>query len=155
MMVIVDLSYPVNKSVNAGTSKDIYLNTPYQRTLPSIDLITNQVKKMGKACCLYKVDICRALDYDLLGIFHDSYYVKTCLPFGFRHRSAIFLCLSDAVRHIMRQRQFDVINYIDDVIGIDLPSKIWDSYATLTATLQDLGFQLSGNKIKETTTKMN
>ena len=73
--VIVDLSFPFNKSINAGTNKDVYIDTPYQLTLPKIDLITDQVKKLGKGCCLYKVDISRAFrhvkidphDYDLLG----------------------------------------------------------------------------------------
>ena len=86
------------KSVNAGVNKDIYLGTPYQLTLPTIDVITNQVKKVGRGCYLYKVHISRAfchvkldpIDYDLLGLPHGCFYVDTCLPFGFRHGSALF-----------------------------------------------------------------
>ena len=47
--IIVDLSFHVAKSVNAGVIKDIYLETPYQLTLPTIDIITSQVTKLGRA----------------------------------------------------------------------------------------------------------
>ena len=97
-------------------------------TLSNIYLITNQVKKLGKGCCLYKVAIswpfCHIKidphDYDLLGLHHGCYYIDTCLVFGFHHWRAIFQYLSDTVRHIMRQCQFDVLNYMYDVIQIDL-----------------------------------
>ena len=142
--VIVDLSFPHTKSVNAGVCKDIYLGTPYQLTLPTIDVITNQVKALGKGCSLYKVDISRTFhqirldpaDYDLLGLCHGAYYVNTCLLFRFRHRSALFQQLSDAVHHIMRRRDCGIINYIDDVMGIDLPSNIQFSFTLLKDMLK-------------------
>ena len=161
--IIVDLSFPVAKSVNAGVNKDIYLNTPYQLTLPTIDVITNQVKKLGRGCYLYKVDISRAFrhvkldptDCDLLGLRHAGYYVDTCLRFGFQHGSTLFQHLSDAVHHMMCQHNFDVINYIDDIIGVDVESKTLESFTTLKNLLQALGFQLSEKKIITPTRKMN
>ena len=65
------------------------------------------------------------------------------ITFGYRNGSALFQRLSDAVLHSMRQRQFDVINYIDDILGIDLPSIIDTSFDTLCHLLQKLGFQIS------------
>ena len=56
--VIIDLSYPPNHPVNAGVSKD--LGTKFVLTLPSIDTITNEIKKLGKDSLIYKVDISRA-----------------------------------------------------------------------------------------------
>ena len=87
---------------------------------------------------LYKVDISRVFrhvkidpkDYDLLGLRHLDCYLDTCLPFGYRHGSSLYQCLSDAVRYIMRQ-DYDVINYIDDILGIDLPSRIDASFDAL------------------------
>ena len=72
-----------------------------------------------------KVDISRAFchvkldtrECDLLGLCHIDWYVNTCLPFGYRHRSALLQCLSDAVCHIMCQHGFDLVNYIDDMLG--------------------------------------
>ena len=73
--VIVDLSFPHGYSVNNGVQSDKYLGTPFLLTLPTIDNITNQVKKLGKGCYLYKIDLSRAFrhvkldpnDYNLLG----------------------------------------------------------------------------------------
>ena len=81
--VIADLSFPHGKSVNAGIQKDIYLGTPFLLKLPTIDTITDQIKKLDKGCMLYKVDVSRAfrqikLDpsgYDLLGLCHVSWYI--------------------------------------------------------------------------------
>ena len=108
--VIIDLSFPQGKSVNAGIPKDQYLGTPFIFKLPTVDAITDQIKVLGRGCKLYKVDISRAFrhvkldpkEYDLLGLRHERYYVDTSLPFGYRNGSALFQCLSDAVRHIMR-----------------------------------------------------
>ena len=55
--VIIDLSFPQGKSVNAGSIKDSYLNTPFILKLPTIDHITNRVKLLGKGCMIYKIDI--------------------------------------------------------------------------------------------------
>ena len=161
--VIIDLSFPHGQSVNAGIPKDQYLGTPFVLKLPTVDTITDQIKALGKGCKLYKVDISRAFrhvkldphEYDLLGLRHDRYYVDTCLPFEYRNGSALFQCLSDAVRHIMRQRNFDVINYIDDILGIDLPSKIDASFDALCCLLHDLGFQISKKKLEPPTTVLN
>ena len=40
----------------------------------------------------------------------------------------------------MHQHQYDVINYIDDILGIDLLSKIDASFDALRHLLQELGF---------------
>ena len=58
--VKVDLSFPVGHSVNAGVSKDQYLGTPFLLTLPSINIINQKLKTLGKGSLLYKIDISRA-----------------------------------------------------------------------------------------------
>ena len=96
--VIIDLSFPQGKSVNAGIPKDQYLGTPFILKLPTVDTISDQIKVLGRGCKLYKVDISRAFrhvkldpkEYDLLGLRHERYYVDTCLPFGYRNGSALF-----------------------------------------------------------------
>ena len=55
----VDLSFSKVNSVNT-VAKDIYLGTPFICTLPSIDTITSTVKKWGKGCLIYKLNISRA-----------------------------------------------------------------------------------------------
>ena len=161
--VIVDLSFPQGKFVNAGSAQDIYLNTPFVLKLPTIDHIVKHVKLLGKGCKIYKIDIKRAfrqvkldlLDYDLLGLRQDGWFLDTCLLFGFRHGSALFQRLSDAVRHMMRQRDFDIINYIDDILGIELPSHVDASFDTLRSLLVHLGFEISYNKLVNPATCVN
>ena len=112
---------------------------------------------------IYKIDIKRAFrhvkldprDYDLLGLRQDKWFLDTCLPFGFRHGSALFQHLSDAVHHMMHQRGHDVINYIDDILGIELPSRVDASFDTLSSLLERLGFEISHNKLVTPATCIN
>ena len=159
--VIIDLSYPPNHSVNACVQKDQYLGTDFVLTLPTIDNITDEIKKLGRQSLIYKVDISRAFrhvkidpkDYYLLGLKLDQYYLDTCLPFGFRHGSSIFQRLSNAIRFIITSRGHKITNYIDDLIGHGVKSQIHDSFNTLLALLHDLGFQISDKKLIAPTTR--
>ena len=161
--VIIDLSFSQGKSVNAGSAKDIYLGTPFVLKLPTIDHITKRIRSLGRGCMIFKIDIKRAFrhvkldprDYDLLGLRQDKWFLDTCLPFGFRHGSALFQHLSDAVCHMMRQRGHDVINYIDDILGIELPSRVDASFDALSSLLEFLGFEISHNKLVTPATCVN
>ena len=161
--VIIYLSYPKGRSINSGVAKDSYLGTPFILTLPTVDTVTSTVKKWGRDCQIYKLDISRAfrhvkldpIDYNLLGLRHDAYYTDTCLPFGYRNGNATFQRLSDAIRFIMTQRNYDVINYIDDVIGIGLPSVTSKAYAELQELVRHLGFDVSIKKLVEPSTCVN
>ena len=54
----------------------------------------------------------------------------------------------------MRQRHYDVINYIDDILGIGLPSQI-ASFDALRQILWKLGLQVSEKKLESPTTYLN
>ena len=126
--VIIYLSFPHGEAVNSNISKEPYLGTDFILTLPSIDTITNKVRKFGKGSLLYKIDISRPFrhvkidprDCFLFGLRHKDFYLDIYLPFGFRHRSKIFQLLSDAIRFIMKSQGHDVINYIGSHFGRDL-----------------------------------
>ena len=158
--VIVDLSYPQGRSVNSGVDSDSYLNTPFLLTLPTIDNITQKVEENGKGSSLYKIDLSRAFrhvkinpkDYNLLGLYQDNLYFDLCLPFGFKHGSAILQQISDAVRFIMQKsgyQGYQVMNYIDEIIGHSVCSKANQSFDTLKALLGELGFDISQRKIEK------
>ena len=159
--VIVDLSYPQNHSVNAGVDGNVYLTSEFLLTLPSVDHITNQIKKLGKGSKIFKIDISRAfrhvkLDpacYNLTGIYHNSYFIDTCLAFGYRNGSAIFQRLTDAIRYIMSTKGHTVTNYIDDIIGYGLNTTVDHSFQELYSLLQDLGLNISEHKLVHPTTK--
>ena len=160
--VIVDLSFPHGYSVNAGVQSETYLGTPFLLTLPTIDNITSKVKELGKGCHLYKIDLSRAFrhvkldpkDYNLLGLRLNGLYIDSCLPFGFKHGSALFQRLSDAVRFIMAQKGFSVTNYIDDIIGHSVISKSNESFQTLRALLLELSFDISEKKVVQPATRV-
>ena len=152
--VIIDFSFPEGLSVNAGVVKDNYLGTLFTLRLPTIDNIINQVKVLSRGCKLYKVHIIRAfrpinldpMEYDLLGLHHDAYYVDTCLPFGYHNGSVLFQRISNAVHHIMCQRQHDIINYINDILGIDFLSRIDASLKPCVTCLPSLVFNFLRKK---------
>ena len=159
--VIVDLSYPHGASVNSGVDPDMYLGSEFLLTLPSIDYITNKVLELGKDSLIYKIDISRAFrhikidprDYNLLGLKFDSYYIDTCLPFGFRHGSAIFQRVSDAIRYMMLHKGYHVTNYIDDIIGQATLSQAEAAFDTLYDLLGELGLDISEKKLVRPSTK--
>ena len=45
--IIIDLSWPLGVSVNAGIDKHTYLNSEFELTFPSVDDITDQLKHLG------------------------------------------------------------------------------------------------------------
>ena len=50
--VIVDLSWPIGASVNAGIDKTSYLGSVFSLTFPTIDDITRQLKSIGHGVLL-------------------------------------------------------------------------------------------------------
>ena len=51
--VIIDLSWPVGESVNAGIDKVMYLGSQFDLRFPSVDDITEELKKLGKGALYY------------------------------------------------------------------------------------------------------
>ena len=79
---------------------------------------------------------------------HNHLYLDGSVPFGFRLGSGFFERCSDAIRYIMKRHGHNaLLNYIDDLIYIGLPSKIHESYTFLLSLLQDLGLQVSQKKL--------
>ena len=153
---IVDLSWPKNASVNAAVQKNVYLGSHFVLKYPSLDDITTELRKLGPGALIYKVDISWAFrhihidpgDIDLLGIRHKSLFLDGSLPFGFRLGSGIFERCSDAIRYIMKNFGHNALmNYIDDLIYIGLPSKIYNSNYQLLSLLEQLGLEISQSKL--------
>ena len=151
---IVDLSWPYGSSVNHGVAKNKYLQAYYHLSYPSVDHIVDHLKSLGPGALIYKVDISRAFrhlridpgDLDLLGLHHGSYYLDGYLAFGFR--SFFSQKCSDAIRYIVKKFSYpNLLNYIDDLIYIGLPSNIQASYDFLLQLLQDLGLEISSSKL--------
>ena len=149
--VIIDISWPLGASVNAGIDKNTYLDAPFALTFLTVDGITNELKRLSRCALLYKVDVSRAFrhvkvdpgDYDLLGLEWNGHYVDTCIPFGTRHGSQIFQRLSIKIR----QKGFTIIDYIDDYVRVGVPSVIWASFHTLLDLMMQLGLMVGEKKL--------
>ena len=160
--VIIDLSWPLGSSVNSGIDKNTYLDTPFSLTFPTVDDITSELKRIGRGGLLYNIDVSHAFrhvkidpgDYDLLGLHSHRAYVDTCLPFGTRHGSQINQRLSEAVRYIMRQKGFRVIDYIDDYVGVGVPHVAHVSFESLFDLMEKLGLTISDKKLVPPSTKV-
>ena len=62
-------------------------------------------------------------------------------------RKSDFQCLSDAVRFIMCQKGFTMIDYIDEYVGICITSVVHASYVTLLDLMSDLCLTVSQKKL--------
>ena len=160
---IVDLSWPKGASVNDFVHKCKYLDTYFTLQYPSVYDITNKLKDLGPGALLFKVEISRAFrqlridpaDIDLLGIVHNHLYLDGSVPFRFRLGSGFFERCIDAIRYITKCHGHNaLLNYIDDLIYIGLPSKIHESYTFLLSLLQDLGLQVSQKKLVPPSTEV-
>ena len=159
--VILDLSWPRGASVNAGVEKNGYMGSEFKLTFPTIDDLTQELVKIGRGAHIFKVDVSRAFrhlnvdprDYDVLGVNWGVTFIDTRIPFGSRHGSQFFQRTSDAVRHVMRLRDVNVINYIDDFLGYGTPSVAKNSFDALIDVMTQLGLTISESKLVEPTTK--
>ena len=61
--VIIDLSWPLGAYVNAGIDKNTYLGSDFELTFPSVDDITNPLKRQGRGAFLYKADVSHAFHH--------------------------------------------------------------------------------------------
>ena len=161
--VIIDLSWPKDASVNLGIDKNSYLNTDFSLTFPNVDVITNALKNVGTGAYLYKVGLSRVFrhvkidphDFDLLGLkWRDATFFDTCLPFKSRHGMQIFQRLSDAVHFVMHDVGYNVINYVDDFVGVGTPDVAQRSFDYLRSLLQELGLDVSDKKLIAPCTKV-
>ena len=81
-------------------------------------------------------------------------YIDKTLPFGLR--SAAYLCqrTTNMIRYILKQRDVDIVNYIDDLGGADTPEKASLSYQVLKQTLKEIGVVENEKKACAPSTQM-
>ena len=55
-LVVMDMSFPPDQSVNSGIPKDTYLGERLHLTYPTVDDLAEIIHKNGQGCYLYKFD---------------------------------------------------------------------------------------------------
>jgi len=153
--VITDLSFPEQYSVNCGINKDVYLGENIQTRYPTVDNIIDIINAKGRGCMLFKRDMKKAFrqirvdpgDIHLLSFkWNGLIYVDTVLAMGLR--SAAYICqrLTNSVTFICREKGFDLVNYLDDFCGVEVPARAQEAFTQLGELLRYLGIEEAKNK---------
>ena len=154
--VIVDLSWPRGRSVNAGIRRGHYQGRPRTYTLPNIMDAAEEVARIGSGAFLWCADLARAyrqlrccpLSTPLLGIVLDGqYYTDIAPPFGCRTSSMACARTTNAVTYLMRKRGHFIHCYLDDFVGVAADKQQADAaYTDLNNLAKTLGLELSPAK---------
>ena len=162
--VIIDFSWPLDNSVNSAIDKDNYMGTPIVLTYPTVDTLAVRVMELGVGCALFKKDLtsafrqlmCDLYDYSLM-IYQWSgdYYIDLAVAMGLVSAPSCCQRLTDAIVYIHSVRGYWLMNYIDDFIGAEKWSTVWESYHGLGNLLKSLGAKEAPTKSSEPDTQVN
>ena len=154
--IIMDLSYPCESSVNKYTTREIYLGKPYKVKLPTPAQLREKIVELGPGCFMFSCDMARA--YRQIRSdprewprscmkWRGCWYVDLSALYGNPWSCAQMQRTTDAVRHIVAKENIDVLNYIDDIIGINRSEeKAHKQFARLKEIMGELGLELAEHK---------
>ena len=161
--VIVDLSWPCGSSVNDGILRDSFLGVPINLHYSTIDRIVEAILATDQGCLLYKRDLKKAYrqfpvdshDYHLLGyLWQNNFYFDAILTMGLRSAAMVCQRVTSAISWICSQRGQPVFNYLDDFIGVALPSTTAIAFGDLGDLLFSLGLIESTDKASPPSTRI-
>ena len=119
--IILDLSWPLNTSVNVGVDNSLHEGVEFSLTYPTVDHIASLIARKGPGCLIYKCDLRKAYrqfyvdpyDFPLLGFhWNDCYYFDVVLPMGLRSAAMACQRITSDISYICSQQGFDVLNYL-------------------------------------------
>lgn len=162
--VIVDLSYPPDKNVNAWVIKGNYYGRYVHHKLPKIEDVIEVIVQKGFQVALATIDIKRAyrnfpgcpLDYPLNVIkFQGNYFLDCAMPFGARTSSMYMQKAANMISRALEKRGILTHVYLDDVVLYFLPDQ--DPQARMSEALdfmKALGLPLAEEKVQSPATKV-
>lgn len=151
--IITDLSWPKGASVNDGIPKNEYVGQPSHIRYPTVDQLCFRAVTLSKGKKKgmiqgYKVDLNRAFrqipmcprDWSLLGTYWEgAIFLDKVAVMGSRTGPLACQRVTNMLRHFMADMGFEVSNYVDDFMGIELITDIWQAYGTIKNLLRDVG----------------
>ena len=147
--IISNASFPSGASVNDGIPKESFLGDPFKLELPGMDEFIDLVNKFGRGALMYKRDLSRAFrqlladpaDWNKLGFcWKGKFYVDRALVMGLRTSSICCQKTTDLVVFIAReQAECFIVNYLDDMDGVDTPEHAWVAFEFLGELLVAMG----------------
>jgi len=154
--IIVDLSYPPGRGVNAGIPRRQYLGEHHTYVLPSPTIAGDFIRNNGDNVYMWSADMARAyrqLRADPLSVplycvtMDDKFYVDISLPFGCRTSSLACVRVTQAMCDMMHSRGYNAEVYIDDFIGYESSyKKAVEAYKCFLQLADELGVALSASK---------
>ena len=161
--IILDLSFPDSLVVNEGIDKSQYLGVKIDWRLPTVDTLAQLMIDKGVGSLLFKRDLkcyyqqifVDPSDTVKLGYYIDDLvYIDSMLPMGMTSSCYIAQTVSSMIPHIMKQRGYSAVNYIDDLGGVDTPDKASFTFDELGKIISEIGILESVNKATPSSTKM-
>lgn len=153
--VILDLSYPRNRSVNDSIPKGEYLGVDIELSYPSVDDLAQLIRSLGKGCLLYKRDLRKAYrqipidpgDIHLLAYtWENKIYIDRNAPMGLRTAALMCQRLTSAISYIHYKCGFQCVNYVDDLAGAAPSEFAQEAFQNLGNIIRDAGLKESGEK---------
>ena len=159
--IILDLSCPANCSLNSFIPKDSYLGFASVLRYPSVDNLSDLIRKKGRGCFLFKRDLKSAFrqlpvdsgDVGLLGYkWKAHFFFDRVLPMGLRSACQACQRVTSAVRFIFNELGYDLVNYVDDLAGCE-SSAADVAFEALAELLSRLGLEEASEKACPPSTK--
>lgn len=154
--VLMDASWPLGRGVNEGIQSDAYMGFTRKLTFPTVDAVAKQVSQIGKAAHIYKRDGARFFrqlgvdpyDYPLLCFtWKDQVYFDVVISMGLRSGPMCAQRLSSCLRYIHNSMGYFLLNYVDDLMGVEHKYRVQDAFEQLGRTLRDLNIMESESKV--------
>lgn len=158
--IILDLSFPKGSSVNDQIPKESYLGKKYKLTYPTVDTLAKRIHDLDYKAFIYRVDEERSfrqnpldpIDYGLIGMhWKGLFFFDVNSPQGLRTGAMFCQRCTNAVRHIMNQLGYFLLNYLDDLHGCETIDKIESSFITLLKLMRDLRRDVAHDKTTKPT----
>ena len=169
--IILDLSYPIQASVNDGIDKDWYCGNRINLTYPTIDTLANRIVELYEAdssrprrrILLWKRDLARYFrqvplcprDYSLIGMrWRSCLWFDRMMPMGLRSAAYVAQRISNSITYIHGNYGHWSINYLDDFGSAEYENCAWESFQRMQQILIDIGATESTEKAVEPTTRL-
>ena len=152
--VILNLSHPNGSSVNEFVDSYRFDHRPFTLKLISIDDIVKEILDLNDPM-LFKIDVARAfrnlrvdpVDVLKLGMnWDDQYYLSSAVVFGWKHGTASFQLVADAICYIMAQEGCKVLAYVDDFLVVAERHMAEKFYNRLSELFTELGLPMNLDK---------
>jgi hypothetical protein len=162
--VIVDLSWPLEASVNAGTALDTYMGENFKLALPTVEDLAAIIGHFGRGTSLWALDLSRAyrqwradpLDWPLLGLqWRSQFYVDISIAFGLRHGASFAQRVSQSVCDILNYESHTAMPYLDDFVGAEpTHQKATTAFNRANTLMDELGLATNPQKSVPPTTAL-